>query len=90
MNDELPDFLSELQSVINRFSKENGSNTPDFILAQYLSDCLATFNKAVQSRENWYGRDPGARRSDIPKISPNDDYHVTPDGERIFIPRPKK
>ncbi len=52
------EFEKELESLINRFSKENESNTPDFILAQYLSGCLATFNVAVQQRETWYGRDP--------------------------------
>jgi len=33
---------------------ENASDTPDFILAQYLSDCLAAFDKAVRERERWY------------------------------------
>ena len=35
-----PTFERELESLINRFSKENDSNTPDFILAQYLLGCL--------------------------------------------------
>lgn len=51
-------FEKELENLINRHSKENESNTPDFILAQYICGCLATFNVAVQQRENWYGRDP--------------------------------
>ena len=50
-------FRKELEQLINRYSKENDSNTPDFILAQYLQDCLNTFNVAVQQRETWYGRD---------------------------------
>lgn len=49
-----PDFQSELGSLINRYSKENESNTPDFILAQYLIGCLETFNAAVKRREDWY------------------------------------
>jgi len=49
-------FGKELESLINRYSKEKESNTPDFILAQYLKDCLDSFNKAVQRREGWYGR----------------------------------
>lgn len=53
----MSDFRKELQSAINRCSKENASNTPDFILAQYLEGCLATFDTAVQQRETWYGRD---------------------------------
>lgn len=51
-------FEKELESLINRHSKENESNTPDFILAQYLSSCLAAWNTGVQQREGWYGRDP--------------------------------
>jgi hypothetical protein len=52
-----PNFEKELQHLLNRFSKENGSNTPDFILAEYLNNCLITYNKALQKREKWYGRD---------------------------------
>lgn len=48
----------EIRSVINRYSAENGSNTPDFILAEYLLDCLKIFNKTVTQREAWYGRIP--------------------------------
>lgn len=49
-------FEKELQALINRYCLENGSNTPDFMLAEYLSDCLAVFNKTVNLREQWYGR----------------------------------
>ena len=50
-------FKDELSSLINRHSKENGSNTPDFILAQYLEGCLEVFEAASQQRETWHGRD---------------------------------
>ena len=50
-------FEKELEQVINRHSQENASNTPDFILAQYLTACLAAWNAGVQQRETWYGRD---------------------------------
>jgi hypothetical protein len=46
----------EIAAVINRHCAENGSNTPDFILAQYLVDCLRAFDGAVMARERWYGR----------------------------------
>ena len=48
----------DLQDLLNKWSQENNSNTPDFVLAQYLLDCLLAFNVAVQKRETWYGRDP--------------------------------
>lgn len=50
------DFFSELEQLLNKYSVENGSNTPDFIVAQYLLHCLQAFNSAVNRRETWYGR----------------------------------
>ena len=49
-------FRDSLELLINSYSKENGSNTPDFILAEYMSNCLDAFDKAVEAREKWYGR----------------------------------
>lgn len=47
-----------IASALNRNSLENGSNTPDFILAEYLTDCLAAFDRAVAARDAWYGIAP--------------------------------
>ena len=47
-------FRKELSDVINRHSKENGSNTPDFILGEYLERCLFAFDEAIRDREQWY------------------------------------
>jgi len=51
-------FEKALRELINLESMENASNTPDFILSQYLLGCLDVFNTAVQQRETWYERDP--------------------------------
>ena len=48
------DFRTELEKLINRYSKENGSNTPDFILAEYLILSLEAFDRAVVARSKWY------------------------------------
>lgn len=45
------EFQKELRSLINRCSKENGSGTPDFILAAYLEECLRVFDEALVARE---------------------------------------
>lgn len=45
----------EIERVLNQHSAENGSNTPDFILARYLLDCLRAFDLATDQREHWYG-----------------------------------
>lgn len=50
-------FVEGLRALINNYSKENASNTPDFIIAQYLDNCLLALNQAIQQRETWYGRD---------------------------------
>lgn len=47
-------FRKEVEQAINRNSLENESDTPDFILAQYLSDCLAAFDRATRRRTDWY------------------------------------
>jgi hypothetical protein len=49
-------FQKDLAELINRYSKENDSDTPDFILARYLNAVLENFNAAVLDREQWYGR----------------------------------
>lgn len=48
-------FRKELQELLNRHSMENGCDTPDFLLADYLIGCLAAFNSAVNQRATWYG-----------------------------------
>lgn len=48
-------FEKELASLLNRYSKENVSNTPDFILVNYLVSCLQAFEVATNTRESWYG-----------------------------------
>ena len=49
------EFLQDLRSLINSHSKENGSNSPDYILACYLDACLNVFNTAVKQRDAWFG-----------------------------------
>ena len=46
----------DLAHVLNRHSRENGSNTPDHVLAQYLANCLDAFDTAIWNRAMWYGR----------------------------------
>ena len=50
------DLRKGLAEVLNRYSRDNGCNTPDFILAQYLANCLDAFDVAVQKRAQWFGR----------------------------------
>ena len=51
-------FQHELASLLNKYSKEAGSNTPDFILAEYLLGCLDAFEKATKRTQQWHGNQP--------------------------------
>jgi hypothetical protein len=59
---------SELEGLISRWSMEADSNTPDFVLAQYLRTCLTAFNKATAERDRWYGV----------RLRPGDSHFVEP------------
>jgi len=50
------EIVKGFANVINRYSLENGSNTPDFILGEYLFDCLQLFDKAYYKRQTWYSK----------------------------------
>lgn len=50
----MSEFRNKLEKLINSESIENSSDTPDFILAEYLVNCLAAFDKATNTRTNWY------------------------------------
>ena len=63
-------FEKDLRILINIYSKENGSDTPDFILAEYLDGCLRVYNHAVTNREFWYGRAPNMDGGDAPNPFP--------------------
>lgn len=58
------DLTDRLASWINGECLENGSNTPDFILAGLLRSVLNNFDAAVQARDKWYGvsLSPGQKR----------------------------
>lgn len=45
-----PDFQRDLAALINRYGLELPSNTQDFVLAEYLTQCLVAYNIAVESR----------------------------------------
>lgn len=49
-------FEGELTGLINKYSLESLSNTPDFILAYYLKDCLVTWQNAQARRTAWYSK----------------------------------
>lgn len=57
------DLRVRIEHELNRASAENASNTPDFILADFLMGCLAAFDQATKARDNWYGMRPRPGKS---------------------------
>ena len=49
----MEDFSRDISDVINRYSMENPSGTPDFILGDLLTSVLASYNHAVARRAEW-------------------------------------
>jgi hypothetical protein len=55
-------FEEEVRAVINRYSMENDSDTPDFILAQFVRGCLDNFAIATCRRDEWFGFQPWKKK----------------------------
>lgn len=47
-------FREDIAHAINCHSREIGSHTPDFILAEYLEGCLNQFDAASAAKMEWY------------------------------------
>jgi hypothetical protein len=45
----------ELAGLLNKFSQENDSGTPDFVLAEFLLNCLAAWNTGIVQRQAFLG-----------------------------------
>jgi hypothetical protein len=70
MKKDKTEFQIKLEKLLNCCSLECESDTPDFILAEYLKDCLESYNKALQRREQWYGRSVMWSGDGLPTTSP--------------------
>ena len=50
------DLAKKIRFVLNCASREGCTDTPDFILAEYMLSALECFETACRDREKWYGR----------------------------------
>jgi len=55
----------EIANVLNRFSAENGSNTPDHLLTEFIFGCLSAWNATTLARDRWYGVRLAPGHSDV-------------------------
>ena len=56
---ERPMFHVALTDLVNKYSRESESNTPDFVLANFIRKSLEAFDDSVNRRKLWYGRTTG-------------------------------
>ncbi len=47
----MADLRTDITDALIKASAENGSDTPDFILAAYLHRCLDNFNRTIRDRD---------------------------------------
>jgi hypothetical protein len=78
---EKSDIIKELAHLINCRSLENDSNTPDFVLAEYMLQSLIILNRAINNRGDYSEKAPEWNSS---KWSPyrHRDYLVN-DGAKV-------
>ena len=73
-------FRHELTSLLNRFSRENVSDTPDYLLADYMIRCLDAYEHITQARDAWHGFMPWGHD---PRCSPAGTEFPEPDGPPV-------
>lgn len=66
------DFITDLTKLINKHSRENLSDTPDFVLAKFLDSCLRAFEQVINDRI-WYRPLPETNE----KIKPTAVFNAT-------------
>lgn len=57
----MDEFEKELEILINKYSIENYSNTPDYILAKWLCEQLDSFRNIMILRDAWHGNNSKPR-----------------------------
>ena len=51
-------FKKELEVLINQNGLDNECNTPDYILAEFLTSCLESYKENTKLRDTWFGFKP--------------------------------
>jgi hypothetical protein len=51
VDSSVEEFKREVRALINKHNFDTYSSTPDFVLAEYLTDCLLAFGNSVKNRD---------------------------------------
>lgn len=74
--DESSPFVADLSKLINHYSVEGSSDTPDFILSVFLGRCLDALTEAIRARDGYYGRqDPDSLLGNAAVAPPTSKRH---------------
>ena len=49
------EIVRDIARVVNMYSLEQESQTPDYILAEYMLKSLSDLNRLMRDRDYWYG-----------------------------------
>lgn len=55
---DIDNFKKDLETLINKYNIESGSDTPDFVLTEYIVNCINSFNSIIRNRDKWYDFNP--------------------------------
>lgn len=56
IDNEFENLKKDIAAILNKYSQENRSNTPDYMLADYMLGCLNVYENTISAREKWFGR----------------------------------
>lgn len=71
-----PTLNSALAELINEHSRESASNTPDYLLANFLEACLKAYEETTQQRDRWYGVHLEPGNSHFRRPNPNPEIDI--------------
>lgn len=50
------EITTALSKLLNEHGIDSQTDTPDYILANYLVECLEAYVKAIDARRAWWGK----------------------------------
>jgi hypothetical protein len=66
----MADFKTDLTKIINFHSMGKKAQVPDFIIADYLMNCLKAFDNTMIDLDKWYNQEPNPTEY-LEKQTPN-------------------
>lgn len=82
-DEETESLRRDIEKLLNQHSRENMSGTPDFILADYLIECLLSYEKSIVRTKRWH-EPPDDADSDIVAPHGHTTTRTSPFGEKYL------